>query len=341
MHKNGEPQTPPISLQEATKRTEQYAEKIQSAGDRMKEATREENVQKAWDELKEALDLSGELMGMAANTLMTVAPRDYFPHGWEDVLGVPEDKDLQDPTTWESKHDFDPHDYTSRENIRLAIHASSSGGSFSALQFAMMFDPPPKLMEAVDEQDADEKKEELRRKLNKRFWNNCQGMTPGEIKDEVQAAELSLDNHAADAIDYAEGRTDSPPSMVLLYTAAWRVEVLNDALKFSHGLMLNHDGLPPWEAVTTKGNTYPREKVEQFSRRAKEALRAIDDYIGDRLAPAYPDEPDQLFELAAGGDKKEGHRLREALRKQVKKYSLRWPEEVEGFVNMAHALTQR
>uniref|UniRef100_UPI0021E8A252 hypothetical protein n=1 Tax=Salinibacter sp. TaxID=2065818 RepID=UPI0021E8A252 len=110
--------------------------------------------------------------------------------------------------------EFDPHDYESRDNIRLAIRGASQGGDLDAVKLGLMFAPPKALRKEFGSE------EDLREGLNRAVWNSCEGMTPGEIERELQAAERAVDNTAAKLIDYVAGRIDGSPPVSILWSSA-------------------------------------------------------------------------------------------------------------------------
>lgn len=329
--------TPPINLSEALDATEDYLKRMEKRVEEARDALQDGAEEKAWRQYREVVDDVGDLLGVVVNDIQDLAPAEYFPNGWASILDVkqapPSEAEVEDRLYRE----FDPHDHESRENIRLAIRGASQGGNLDAVQLGFMFAPPENIREQFSSD------EDLREGVNRAIWNSCEGMTPGEIEQELQAAERAVDNTAAKLIDYVAGRIDGSPPVTILWSSAWKTEVLNEAVEIA---TLPGMELPSWEELT--GDQKERlqkwpESLEELSEAAQDTLRGVHEWANGRPKRLWPEHKETLCGYAGEEVDRDGwgednpERPQNALENQLRKYGYSVPSDVEELVKLAHS----
>jgi hypothetical protein len=331
---------PPINLEETLDATEGYLERMEKRIEEARGALRDRAEEEAWKQYREVVDDVGDLLGVVVNDIQDLAPAEYFPNGMASILDVeqppPSEAEVEDRIARE----FDPHDHESRENIRLAIRGASQGGDLDTVKLGFMFAPP----ESIREQFSSE--EDLREGVNRAVWNSCEGMTPGEIERELQAAERALDNTAAKLIDYVTGRIDGSPPVTILWSSAWKTEVLNEAVEIA---TLPGMELPSWEDLT--GDQKKRlqkwpESPSELSRGARDVLRGITQWTGGRDGRPkrlWPEHKETLYGYAGEEVDRDGwgednpERPQNALENRLREGGYSVPSDVEELVKLAHS----
>ncbi|MCS3658562.1 hypothetical protein GGQ11_003368 [Salinibacter ruber] len=327
--------TPPINLEETLNATEGYLERMKKRIEEARGALRDRAEEEAWKQYREVVDDVGDLLGLVTNDIQDLAPAEYFPNGWASILDVEEPSKATDEDRL--AREFDPHDYESRDNIRLAIRGASQGGDLDAVKLGLMFAPPRALREEFGSE------EDLREGLNRAVWNSCEGMTPGEIERELQAAERAVDNTAAKLIDYVAGRIDGSPPVSILWSSAWTTEVLNETVEVT---TLPGRELPAWEEVTgdTKENLrkWP-EAPSDLSRGAQDVLQGVLQWANGRPEHLWPEHKQELYGLAGeevgrdGWGKDNPERPQNALEGYLRRNTYNVPSDVEELVKLARS----
>jgi hypothetical protein len=335
-----EQDTPPVNLKEALGATESHLERMQKRVEAARDALQDGAEEEAWSNFREVVDDTGDMLGLVINDIQDLAPAEYFPNGMESILGVAEyPPEVEAPPEVEDRiaREFDPHDHETRENLRLAIRAASNGGNLDAVRLGLNFAPPENLMEEFASED------DLREGMNRALWDGCEGMTPGEIEQELQAAERAVDNAASKVIDYVLGRVDAAPPVTILWASAWRTEVLNEAVEVA---TLPGEELPSWEELTGEQKDRLRkwpDSPAELSRGAQDVLRGILWWIDGRPKHLWPDHKETLCGYAGEEVDRKGwgedhpERPLNTLEGNLRQKGYSIPKDVEELVELARS----
>lgn len=326
--------TPPINLEEALDATEDYLERMERRIEEARGAIQDRAEEEAWKQYREVVGDVGDLLGVVINDIQDMAPAEYFSDGMASILGVEE---AVNPPEDRLVREFDPHDYETRENIRLAIRGAAQGGDLDTIKLGLLFAPPEFLREEYDSE------EDLRKELNRATWNSCEGMTPGEIEKELQAAERAVDNTAAKLFDYVEGTVNKSPPVETLWFSAWRTEVLNEAVAVA---TFPGRELPAWEELTGEEKerlTKWPEAPGELSPAARDVLRGVLQWTNGRPERLWPEHKQDLCGLAGeeverdGWGKNNPERPQNALEGDLRRKTYSVPSDVEELVELARS----
>jgi len=336
-----EQDTPPVNLQEALNATEESLDRMKEYIGRARSALQEGDEKGAWSAYREVVDGMGRLLGLVINDIRDLAPAEYFPKGMESILGIEqpapeeevEDGEMEDRLSRE----FDPHDYESRENIRLAIRRASAGGDLDVMMLGKMFAPPSEVVERFDSKD------EMADSIVEAIWNQYEGMAPRELEAELQAVERAADNVAADLLDYATGRKEGSVFVRMIWFASQRANVLNHAIKMCPAYP---DGLLPWSKLIGKEQEALRswpDSPAELSGAAQDVLRGVLNWTDGRPEHLWPEHKKELYGHAGveaqrdNWDKKHPSRPQNALENQLRMNEYAVPEDVEELVELARS----
>jgi len=330
---------PPVNLEETLDITESHLEHMEERVEKARGALQNGAEEEAWKQYRELVDDLGDFFGNVITDIQDLAPAEYFPNGLASIFDIepPSPSENEVETREFDPHEFDPHDYESRENIRQAIRGASSEGSLNVMKLGLMFAPPDKFIELS------ESKEDLRESLDEVFWGQIEGMTPGQLERELQAAERAADNAAAKLLDYAANRRDTPPSVTGLWGAAWKAELLNDAIILS---TFYWNGLPEWEELNEEERgrlqRWPKS-LEELSEAARDALRGVHEWADGRPKRLWPEHKQELYGLAGeevgrdGWGKDNPERPQNALEGYLRRNTYNVPSGVEELVKLARS----